>query len=143
MTVEHEESVRIGAPPERVWAVYTDVERWPEWTPAMRKIERLEDGPLALGSTARIEGRSGPASVWKVTEYTAGKSFTWETAARGIRIVGWHNVEADGDGSLASMGVRFSGGLLAKLMGSYLRSVARRNVGLEAEGLKRRCERQR
>jgi hypothetical protein len=78
--------------------------------------------------------------VWRVTEYTEGKSFTWETAARGIRIVGWHSVEADGAGSLASMGVRFNGGLLAKLMGPYLRSVARRNVGLEADGLKRRCE---
>jgi carbon monoxide dehydrogenase subunit G len=139
MTVEHEETVRVDVPPDKVWAVYADVERWPEWTPVMQKIERLEDGPLALGSTARIEAKGGPPSVWTVTELTDGRSFTWEARARGVRLVAWHAIEADGDGSKVKLGVRMTG-LMATLLGPFLRSVAKRNVSAEAEGLKRRCE---
>jgi uncharacterized membrane protein len=138
LAIEHSETVSIDAPPQKVWRVYTDVERWPEWT-AMQKIERLDDGPLTLGSTARIEATNSPTSVWTVTEFEEGKSFTWETSARGVKIVGWHRVDPEGDGSRASMGVRMSG-LMATLLSPYLRGIAKRNVALEAEGLKRRCE---
>jgi len=139
MTVEHEESIRIAAPPAKVWAVYSDVERWPEWTPVMRKIERLENGPLALGSTARIEAKGGPPSVWTVTEFTDGRSFTWESSARGVKLVAWHLIEADDGGSKVTLGARMTG-LMATLLGPFLRSLAKRNVKTEAEGLKRRCE---
>jgi uncharacterized membrane protein len=139
MAFEETETITIAAPPEAVWGVYTDVERWPEWTPAMRKIERLDDGPLALGSTARIEADRSPTSVWTVTEYTEGRSFTWETSTMGVKIVGWHSVEPDGAGSRASMGVRMSG-LMSTLLRPMLRSVARRNLPLEAAGLKSQCE---
>jgi len=139
MAVEHEETIRIEAPPDAVWEVYADVERWPEWTPVMQKIERLEDGPLAPGSTTRIEAKGGPPSVWTVTELTDGRSFTWESSARGVNLVAWHVIEADGNGSKVTLGVRMSG-LMATLLGLFLRSMAKRNVKTEAEGLKRRCE---
>jgi len=139
MTVKHEETILIDAPPEKVWSVYTDVERWPEWTPTMQKIERLEDGPLAAGSTARIEAKGGPPSVWTVTELTDGRSFTWESSARGVKLVAWHLIEPDGDGSKVTLGVRMTG-LMATLLGPFLRSLAKRNVRTEAEGVKRRCE---
>ena len=31
-------TVDIPAPPDRVWAVIADVERWPEWTPTVTRI---------------------------------------------------------------------------------------------------------
>jgi hypothetical protein len=139
MPIEQQETVRIEAPSAKVWVVYTDVERWPEWTPAMRKIERLEAGPLSLGSTARIDADRSPTSIWTVTEYTEGRAFTWETTARGVRIVAWHGLEPAGDATIATMGVRMSG-LMASLFSPLLRSLARKNVRLEAEGLKRRVE---
>lgn len=40
--------VEIAAMPEQVWAVHTDVARWPEWM-TMITAARLE-GPLARGS---------------------------------------------------------------------------------------------
>jgi uncharacterized membrane protein len=141
MAVEREETIHVEAPPDRVWVVYADVEKWPEWTPAMQRIERLEDGPLALGSTARIQAKGSPDSVWTVTELTEGRSFTWESTARGVKVVAWHLIEADNAGSKVTLGVRMSG-LMAMIFSPFLRSLQKRNLALEAEGLKRRCEEQ-
>lgn len=50
--VEFRTEVRIQAPAECVLAVMRDNERWPEWTPTVKRIRRLESGPLAVGSRA-------------------------------------------------------------------------------------------
>ena len=52
MHLEH--SLEILAPAELVWAVTIDVERWSDWNPNIKSVERLESGPIGLGSTARI-----------------------------------------------------------------------------------------
>lgn len=41
----------IDAPPEAVWQVLTDTERYPEWNPYISRLE----GTLALGETVEIE----------------------------------------------------------------------------------------
>ena len=139
MTVQHEETAQIDALAEAVWRVMTDVERWPEWTESMRRIERLEDGPLVLGSRAQIEIKGAPKSVWTVTEYTEGRSFTWETSAMGVSSTARHVVEPADGGSRVTLSVQM-GGLMATLLSPLVRSVAQRNVRMEAEGLRRRCE---
>ena len=39
-----EERIGIDRPPEAVWPVLVDVERWPEWTLSVTAIERLKIG---------------------------------------------------------------------------------------------------
>lgn len=45
-------TTEVDAPPDVVFEVMTDVERWHEWTPTVTKVERLDDAgaPLAIGS---------------------------------------------------------------------------------------------
>ena len=46
-------SVNIDAPPEKVFAVLCDVERWPEWTSTMTSVQRMQSGSFAVGSCAQ------------------------------------------------------------------------------------------
>jgi len=48
------DSIDIQAPTEVVWAVWSDIERWPEWTASVARVERLDPGALAVGLRARI-----------------------------------------------------------------------------------------
>lgn len=50
-------AVTIAASPARVWAVVTDVERWPYRIPTVDAVERLEPGPLAVGARTEATAR--------------------------------------------------------------------------------------
>jgi carbon monoxide dehydrogenase subunit G len=139
MAVRVERIVRIAAPPAKVWAVMTDVERWPEWTPSIRSVKRGESGAFGMGSTATLEVAGAPTSVWTVTEFGEGQSFTWETTVRGVTVRAAHVIDTEGDGSRVML-TTVSTGLMARLFAPMLVIVGRRNLRQEAEGLKRRCE---
>ena len=68
----------IDAPAQSLWEVLFDVARWPEWTPTIDSVELLDDGPLQVGSRARIRQPRLPRATWQVTEVVEGRSFTWE-----------------------------------------------------------------
>jgi carbon monoxide dehydrogenase subunit G len=132
-------SSEIAATPERVWAVMSDIERWPEWTPSVTRIERLDAGPLAVGHRARIRQPRLLPAVWQVTALEPGRGFTWVTRNPGVRITGSHWVEPAGAASRAHITLRFEGilaGLVARLTGG----LTARYLALEACGLKERSE---
>lgn len=130
-------AIEIPAPTDRVWAVMSDVERWPEWTPTVTRIERLDQGPLVVGSRAHIRQPKLPPATWKVTELVPGHSFTWVTQSPGVLVIAHHRVESTVDGTRATLSLRFSG-LLGPLVARMTRGLNERYLGLEANGLKAR-----
>jgi uncharacterized protein YndB with AHSA1/START domain len=132
--------VDIDAPPERVWAVISDVERWPQWTESMTSVQRLEPGPLAVGSRAHVRQPRLLPATWQVTQIEPGRSFTWETRSPGLLMVATHAVEPRAGGSRITLAVE-SAGLLATLLRPLLMGTGRRYVEMEAAGLKREAER--
>jgi uncharacterized protein YndB with AHSA1/START domain len=139
--VDYEFAVEIDAAPDEVWRVLTDVERWPEWTPSMTRVERLDPGPFQVGSTARIKQPKFPAAVWRVNELEPGQSFSWTARGGGMTALGTHRITPRSDGVEVTLSIRQTGPLawLAALVTSRL---TRRYVQIEADGLKRRCERE-
>jgi uncharacterized protein YndB with AHSA1/START domain len=133
-------TVDIAAPPERVWSVMADVERWPDWTPTVTRIERLDQGPLAVGSRARIRQPKLPVAIWEVTELREGLGFSWVTRSPGVRVVARHGVEPVGQGTRATLSVGFSG-LLGGLVARFTRGLNLRYLALEAQGLRERSTR--
>ena len=133
-------AVAINAPPGRVWSVMRDVERRPEWTPTVRKIHRLDAGPLAVGSRLVIWQPKLPPARWKMTELDdARRSFTWETRSPGMRLQARHWVDEAGNTSRATLSIRFSG-LLGPLFARLTRNLNDRYLLLEANGLRERSE---
>ena len=133
-------STDIRAESKSVWATLVDVERWPEWTRSVDRVERLDDGEFGIGSRARIRQPRIPVAIWKVTEFESGRSFTWVSEAFGIRSVGTHLVEPRGERTVSLILTIVQTGWLARLVRSRAEKTAREYLAMEAQGLKRRCE---
>lgn len=132
-------AVSINAPPQRVFAVLCDIERWPEWTSTMTSIRRLERGPFAVGSSARVVQPKLRPAVWRVTELDENHSFTWVAHAPGVRMRAGHSVEASGEGSRAALTFELSG-FLGPIASRLYQGLIQEYAATEASGLKLRSE---
>ena len=132
-------AIEIAAPPARVWSIISDVERWHEWTASITRIERLDSGPLRIGSRAIVRQPKLPQNRFEVTALEEGRGFTWESKNPGLRGLGHHWIEPTATGCRATLGVDFRGPLawpISRLYGT----LTQRYIEMEAAGLKRRCE---
>jgi uncharacterized membrane protein len=133
-------TVDIEGPPDHVWAVLLDVDRWPEWTSTVTSVQRLDPGPLTLGSKVKILQPKLSPAVWKVTELDeAERIFIWEAHDLGVTVKGLHQVEETAHGSRATFSLKYSG-LLGHMMARQLRDLNWEYITAEAQGLKKRCE---
>jgi uncharacterized protein YndB with AHSA1/START domain len=134
-----EASVDIASDPAAVWAVYVDVERWPAWTDSVTSVERLDQGPIHVGSRTRVRQPRLPAAVWTVTAIEPGRSFTWEATGPGLRTVGTHVVEPTPTGARATARLEQLG-RLGGLVGRLTKGLTESYLAMETAGLKARCE---
>lgn len=132
-------SIDIQAPPDRVWAIMSDVRRWHEWTPSVTSIRRLDEGPLRVGSRAMVRQPKVPPALWRVTEIEEGRRFSWVTGTPIARATGRHSVEPTPGGSRATLALEYSG-LLGAFVARLLDDINRRYLTMEANGLKARSE---
>jgi len=133
-------TLHIDAPPAKIWQAFIDVERWPEFAPQFQSIVRNDEGPFALGKSARVTPKGFFSSVWTVTEFTDGRSFTWETNQMpGLHLAGGHEIEPDASGANVTLWLH-SSGPLAGVMSPILGRISRRNTRQYCEGLKAYCE---
>jgi uncharacterized membrane protein len=132
-------TVDIDAPPEKVFAVLCDVERWPEWTSTMSSVRRLDKGPLAVGSSAQVRQPKLRPAVWQVTEFEGNRNFTWLARSPGLRMKAGHLVEPRGSGSRVALSFEMSGPL-APLVSRLYGSLIEQYVATESQGLKARSE---
>lgn len=134
-----EESIEIAAPASRIWAVWTDVERWPEWTRSMNSVSLLNQRPFAVGSKARIRQPGLPPATWRITRVEAERLFEWESASLGLKTVAVHSIEPRRDDlCVAKMRLETKGPLSFLLQPFNVK--ARQYLGMEARGLKARSE---
>lgn len=128
---------RFAAPVAALWTVVEDLESWPDHTPTMSSVTRIDDGPLRVGSRATVTQPGLGARTWTVTEMAPARRFAWETTLGRIRLHAAHDLAEDGpDGSTQTLTLDLEGwgaGLLGLLTGRQMRrSLARENEGFAA-----------
>jgi uncharacterized membrane protein len=135
-----EDSIEIDAPPRLVWDVFSDVERWPEWTASVTSLTGLDGPTLAVGKRFAIKQPGMQKLVWKVTEIDPGSSWTWIQRSPGVNVVARHNVIALPGGRTLVRQQLDQSGVLGALVGRLMVNKTKRFLELEAQGLKARSE---
>jgi uncharacterized protein YndB with AHSA1/START domain len=90
----------VAAPPDRVWAVLSDLSRMPDWSPELVRMVPLRRGGLRPGQSYLGLNRR-KAFVWPtrnvVVEVAPGERLSWDTTSSGARWI-WELV-AEGEGT--------------------------------------------
>ena len=134
-----EATIEVAAPAQLVFDVYSDVERWPEWTESVTSVQRLDEGPFRVGSRARINQPRLPTAEWEVVELLPGQSFNWVARGPGIRTTGIHAVSGEGEPVTVTATVE-QAGPLGPVLGFLTKGLTERYLQMEVRGLKAHCE---
>lgn len=136
-------SAEIDATPEEVWAVLSDLEHMPDWTPSMRSVEIIDGpNPPDVGTQVRIEQPELPLAIWLMDEWDPPRHFAWITEAPGVTTQAEHLVEVlPGGRSRVTLAITQTGSL-AWLVGGMVRKRTREYVDAELAGLEARVTQQ-
>ena len=104
-----ERSIVINVPADRVWEAFVNLGDWPVWKRHMREVHLLTEVPLAMNSRARIVLKSGLSSTCEVTEFSPGRSFTWDGRLLGSNLSFAHMVQPANSGSRVVLRIEASG----------------------------------
>lgn len=136
---EFSTTIDVSAPPERVWSIVSDIERWHEWTASITSVEKLDSGPLRVGSRARVRQPKLLPAVFDITRWEPLGGFEWVTRSGGVSAVARHALEPIAAGTRVRLSVTY-GGLLAPLVAWFAGNLTERYLEMEAAGLKQRSE---
>jgi uncharacterized membrane protein len=135
-----EDSVEIDAPAQLVWEVFSDVQRWPEWTASVTSLIGKDGANLAVGKRFSIKQPGMSKLVWKVTEIDHGSFWTWVQRSPGVLVTARHWVTAQPGGRTVVRQQLEQRGVLGALVGRMMIKKTKRFLELEAQGLKARSE---
>ena len=137
--MEWTDSILIGASADVVWRLTIGVTDWPSFNPTMQKVERLDTGPVEVGSTARIKQPGQKPAVWTVTVVEPGRLFAWQTRRLGLVMTGSHLVESVGDSCRNTLTLEVSGPV-ARPFGAFFGLAVRRSLQTENASFKSEAE---
>jgi hypothetical protein len=128
-------SVVVTATAEQVYALWADATSWSAWDPDLSGAEI--HGPFAVGSTGRIQPKSGPATKIRLTKVEPGRAFDAEASLPLCTMRFEHWCEPEGTRTRVTHRVTFHGAMapfFRKLIGPSLRKgIPGTMAGLKAE----------
>jgi hypothetical protein len=100
--------------PAEVWEqAYADADAWPRWNDELKSAKL--DGPLRLGTSAKIVFETGLRLRFRVVEFEQGRLFTDEARLPGARMGHRHLVEPSAGGGSRLTNTIYIEGPLAPL----------------------------
>ena len=133
----------IGASDERVWAVLTDFESYPDWNPSLPSIsgELREGGTVSL--TLGMPGRPNPKVKARIQEVTPNRRLTWHGNVGSDRVFAGDRefgIEPLGDDRVRFTHIEDITGLLAPIFELSMGSSVQHSHDDFNESLRRRSE---
>lgn len=118
------ESSASGA---RFWSLLRDLPAWPVLLPTFDSVIRVGgDGPIGVGSQFTVRQPGLPPATYTVTDWTAGRSFTWVARSPGIQTTASHTIDTFDNGSRLQLTIEWAGPLATlvhRLLGSRTRAM--------------------
>ena len=140
MTTHLENELVIDAPVAVVWKLTEDVEGWPATTPTVTSVERLDSGPMRVGSTARVKQPGQRVAVWTVSSFRPDEEMAWGAKVFGVQMVGTHRLTPIGDDRCRNLLSIDMSGRGAALLGRVVGKRILAAITTENEGFKRAAE---
>jgi carbon monoxide dehydrogenase subunit G len=110
-------SIDINAPANKVWALVHRLEEWPRWMPSIKKIEKVSDRPLSVGSQLSVTAKVSKLTVtllMTVTEFVQERSVVMQGKSLGTKLTRFYRLEPIDGRTKVTIGGEVSG-LLAWL----------------------------
>lgn len=121
-SIRSRREIDVAAPPDVVWGVLTDFDRWQEWNPEVKSMSF--DGPLAPG--AMFRWKAGPGTIVStVEEIDRPRYIRWRGRTLSIAAVHEWRFEGRDGGTRVETDESFSGTLVRLLRGSLQKQLDR------------------
>jgi uncharacterized protein YndB with AHSA1/START domain len=129
--------IEIAAPPDAVWVVLTDFERWPSW---LRDIKSMSiEGPVAAGTVFRW--KAGPGTITSTIQLVEQpRLIAWTGRTLGINAIHFWNLE-ERDGATFVRTAESYEGLVARLLRRSLQKTLDQALDDGLQDLKAEVER--
>ncbi len=109
-----ESSIEINAPVKKVWALIDKLEEWPQWMPSIKKIQRVSNGPLAVGSQLSVTARVSRLTVkllMTITKFVPERNVVMQGKTLGTNLTRFYNLEPVDGKTKVTVGGDVSGAL--------------------------------
>jgi uncharacterized protein YndB with AHSA1/START domain len=80
-----EAEVDIKRSPEDVFDYCSDPNREPEWNPMMKRIVKVTDGPIGVGTRFKTEFVNGPPMLIECMSYQRPRGWAFSGASRALK----------------------------------------------------------
>jgi hypothetical protein len=100
-------TVKTSASPERIWAIWTDVEHWAEWDTELHNSEL--DGLFRLGAIGKLTPKTGRVSTFEISQFSLGKSYTFTVKLPLCKLNVYRYLRSESDGVYFTHEVSFNG----------------------------------
>lgn len=134
-----ENAIVIARSAEDVFDYWVDLAREPEWNPKARRVEKVSDGPIGLGT--RFEGEYLKGDTMTIEYVRFERPLAWATVGRSPRldVKGEGRISASEDGVHLVMRMELSPKgalrLLLPILGGFMRRQQERNLAAIKQAL--------
>jgi uncharacterized protein YndB with AHSA1/START domain len=132
-----EAEIEVAAPPETVWEVISDLERWPSWNPEVKSLAL--SGPVAPGSEFRWKA-GGVGIRSQLEEVEPPRKIGWTGKAVGLRARHVYNLGRRDDATIVTTTESFDG-VAARLFRKRMQATLETSLDKGLDHLKAEAER--